>query len=57
LSDRFGLDRAIYLLPIAALVGGLVVLGAARYLVGDTRRAEATDATNRAVAPEARPTG
>jgi len=40
LSDRFGLDRAIYLLPAAALVGGLVVLGAARFLRTDIGRAE-----------------
>jgi MFS family permease len=39
LSDRFGLDRAIYLLPIAALAGGLTVLGAARWLDRDHRRA------------------
>ncbi len=39
LSDRFGLDRAIYALPVAALIGGIVVLGASRWLVGDVRRA------------------
>jgi len=46
LSDRFGLDRAIYLLPAAALGGGLVVLAAGRWLVRDMRRAaEATTGT------------
>jgi MFS family permease len=40
LSDRFGLQRAIYVLPAAALAGGLVVLGAARFLVRDVQRAE-----------------
>jgi sugar phosphate permease len=39
LSDRFGIDRAIYVLPAAALVGGVIVLGAARYLERDMRRA------------------
>ncbi len=39
LSDRFGLDRAIYVLPVAASVGGIVVLGASRWLVSDVRRA------------------
>jgi sugar phosphate permease len=42
LSDRFGLASAIYLLPIAALAGGLVVLFAARRLVDDLRRAGIT---------------
>ena len=43
LSDRFGLDRAIYVLPVAALIGGIVVLGASRWLAGDVlRAAEAT---------------
>jgi MFS family permease len=45
LSDRFGLDRAIYVLPAAALVGGIVVLGAGRSLVRDSRRAEEASAT------------
>ena len=39
LSDRFGLDRAIYLLPTAALLGGIVVLGAGRYVARDSERA------------------
>ena len=38
LSDRFGLDRAIYILPIAALIGGFVTLVAARTLVRDMAR-------------------
>jgi MFS family permease len=28
LSDRFGLDRAILLLPLVAMIGGIVILGA-----------------------------
>lgn len=39
LSDRFGLDRAIFLLPAAALLGGVITLAAARTLVRDTARA------------------
>lgn len=38
LSDRFGLDRAILLLPIVSLVGGIVVLGAARTVARDMNR-------------------
>ena len=41
LSDRFGLDRAIYILPVAALIGAFVVLGAGRSLVRDAERAAA----------------
>ncbi len=39
LSDRFGLDRAILLLPIVAMVGGVVTLGAARTVILDMDRA------------------
>ena len=39
LSDRFGLDRAIYVLPGAALLGGIVVLGAGRFVARDAERA------------------
>jgi MFS family permease len=42
LSDRFGLARAIYVLPLAALAGGLVVLGARKTLARDARRAQET---------------
>ena len=38
LSDKFGIDRAVLLLPCAALVGGLVVLGASRTLGRDVER-------------------
>jgi MFS family permease len=38
LSDQFGLDRAVLLLPSVIIVGGLVVLGAARTVVADMRR-------------------
>jgi hypothetical protein len=40
LSDRLGLDRAIYILPLAALAGGLIVLGAGGTLPRDAKRAE-----------------
>jgi MFS family permease len=39
LSDRFGLDRAVLLLPAVAVVGGLVVLGATRTVGRDMARA------------------
>jgi MFS family permease len=39
LSDRFGLDRAILLLPSVAILGGLVVLGATRTVGLDMARA------------------
>lgn len=39
LSDRFGLDRAIYLLPATALLGGLILLAATRTLVTDQAKA------------------
>jgi MFS family permease len=39
LSDRFGLDRAILLLPSVAIVGGLVILGATRSVRVDMARA------------------
>jgi MFS family permease len=38
LSDRFGLDRAILLLPSVVIAGGLLVLGAMRTLARDTAR-------------------
>jgi sugar phosphate permease len=38
LSDRFGLDRAVLLLPVVAILGGLVVLGAARTVGRDMAR-------------------
>jgi sugar phosphate permease len=38
LSDKFGLDEAIYLLPGAALAGGVVSLAAAKTLVKDLSR-------------------
>jgi MFS family permease len=38
LSDRFGLDRAILLLPLVVITGGLVVLGAVRTVGRDKRR-------------------
>jgi MFS family permease len=41
LSDRFGLDRAVLLLPSVAIVGGLVILGATRTVAADMVRAAA----------------
>jgi hypothetical protein len=38
LSDRFGLDRAILLLPSVAIIGGLVIFGAARTVGRDMER-------------------
>jgi MFS family permease len=38
LSDRFGIDRAVLLLPAVALVGGLVILGAMRTVARDMAR-------------------
>ncbi|HEX6616471.1 MAG TPA: MFS transporter [Gemmatimonadales bacterium] len=38
LSDRFGLDRAILLLPTVVIAGGAVVLGALRTVGRDMRR-------------------
>jgi MFS family permease len=39
LSDKFGIDRAVLLLPVVAGAGGLVILAAARYVRGDAARA------------------
>jgi MFS family permease len=39
LSDRFGIDRAVLLLPTVAVVGGFVVLGATRTVRRDMERA------------------
>jgi MFS family permease len=38
LSDNFGLDRAVLVLPIVALAGGIVMLGALRTVGRDMRR-------------------
>jgi MFS family permease len=38
LSDRFGLHRAVLLLPVVAIVGGMVVLGATRTVARDMAR-------------------
>jgi MFS family permease len=38
LSDRFGLERAVFILPAVSILGGLVVLGAAHKIVGDVDR-------------------
>jgi MFS family permease len=40
LSDRFGLHRAVLLLPIVAVLGGFVVLGALRTLVRDMAKVQ-----------------
>jgi MFS transporter, Spinster family, sphingosine-1-phosphate transporter len=39
LSDRFGLEYAIILLPIAAAIGAAICLSAVKALAGDTERA------------------
>ncbi|HLB54372.1 MAG TPA: MFS transporter [Gemmatimonadales bacterium] len=41
LSDSFGLQRAILLLPVASLAGALIVLLAVRWIGADTIRAQA----------------
>ncbi len=41
LSDRFGLQWAVLLLPVAALIGALIVLLAAPAVAADTERAQA----------------
>ncbi|HEX2217420.1 MAG TPA: MFS transporter [Gemmatimonadales bacterium] len=38
LSDQFGLDRAILLLPLVVIAGGLVILGATRTVAHDMAR-------------------
>ncbi len=38
LSDRFGLDRAVLLLPFVVIVGGVTVVGAVRTVERDMRR-------------------
>lgn len=38
LSDLFGLDRAVLLLPIVSMAGGIVVLGGARTIIRDMAR-------------------
>jgi MFS family permease len=43
LSDRFGLDKAMLLLPAVALLGGLVMLGALRTVTRDMSRVTKTD--------------
>lgn len=40
LSDQFGIDRAVLLLPAVAMLGGVVILGATRTVRRDSGRAE-----------------
>ena len=47
LSDRFGLHRAVLLLPIVAILGGIVVLGALRTVQSDMRRSGDMEARGR----------
>jgi len=39
LSDHFGIDRAVLLLPAVAVLGGIVILGAIKTVEADMRRA------------------
>lgn len=39
LSDRFGLERAVLVLPVAALIGGTIVLSARKHLAHDAEQA------------------
>jgi MFS transporter, Spinster family, sphingosine-1-phosphate transporter len=41
LSDHFGLHRAVVLLPVAALAGGLIVMSAVKSFAGDVVKARA----------------
>jgi hypothetical protein len=41
LSDRFGIERAVIVLPVVSLLGGIVMLGAMRTVVRDMRRVQA----------------
>jgi sugar phosphate permease len=43
LSDRFGLDRAVMVLPVVALIGGIVMLGAMRTVTRDMHRVGALE--------------
>ena len=38
LSDRFGLDRAVMVLPVVSLLGGIVMLGAMRTVSADMKK-------------------
>ncbi|HET7469672.1 MAG TPA: MFS transporter, partial [Gemmatimonadales bacterium] len=42
LSDRFGLDRAVLVLPSVAIAGGLIILAATRTVARDMARATAS---------------
>lgn len=52
LSDRFGIDRAVFVLPSVTVLGGLVMLGATRTVRRDMRRA-ADQPDGRAPVPSA----
>jgi MFS family permease len=39
LSDRFGLDQAVLLLPVVSVAGGFVILAASKYIRRDIARA------------------
>jgi hypothetical protein len=41
LSDRFGLETAVFVLPAVSIAGGLVVLGAAGKVTTDVARVAA----------------
>jgi MFS family permease len=52
LSDRIGLDRAVMVLPVVAVVGGLVTLGALRTVKRDMDRIEiSTSGSHRVARP------
>ena len=52
LSDRIGLDRAVIVLPIVAVIGGLVTLGAMRTVRRDMDRIEiSTSGSHRVATP------
>lgn len=41
LSDKFGIERAVIVLPVVSLLGGIVMLGAMRTVVRDMQRMQA----------------
>lgn len=49
LSDRFGIDRAVFILPVVSIAGGLVVLLTMRYVRRDMMRASLPTAEYQAV--------
>ena len=45
LSDRLGLERAVMVLPVMSLIGGIVTLGAMRTVIRDMDRVKDIEVT------------